>query len=326
MSFDRITHAFAGNPLDRAAVLRTDANEVARLLASPDAGIVAFADDRPLIAISDDGSRMDIVWLKPADILTHRADGSPLILLGVTQDAEQGTGRTAGKTGAPRFACRIDVGADGEPDPAFSSLGKFIDLRSLAVQGLLARDQLGILTQARSLGAWHTRHTFCANCGAPTQAADAGYKRICGGCGAEHFPRTDPVAIMVVHHGTDCLLGRQAHFPEGSYSALAGFIEAGESIEEAARREIFEEAGVLVGKIAYHSSQPWPFPSNLMIGLIGEALDKTLDVDFEEMEDARWFPREEVISMIHRTHEGGLFTPPDISIAHQMIKSFYGQD
>ena len=318
MSFDRITHAFAGNPLDRAALLRTDAKEVARLLASPEAGVVAFADDRPLIAISGDGNRMDIVWLKPADVLSHRTEGLPLILLGVTQD-----GDTAG---APRFACRIDTGEDGEADPAFSTLGKFIDLRSLAVQGMLARDQLGILTQARSLGAWHARHTFCANCGAPTQAADAGYKRICGSCSAEHFPRTDPVAIMVVHHGTDCLLGRQAHFPEGSYSALAGFIEAGESIEEAARREIFEEAGVRIGKITYHSSQPWPFPSNLMIGLIGEALDKTLDVDFEEMEDARWFSREEVISMIHRTHEGGLFTPPDISIAHQMIKSFYGQD
>ncbi len=318
MSFDRITHAFAGNPLDRAAILRTDTAEVDRLLASSDAGIVAFADDRPLISISDDGESMDIAWLKPDDVLPHRVEGSPLTLLGVTQGPEL--------VGAPRFACRVRTDENGEADAAFEARGKFIDLRSLAVQGLLARDQLGMLTQARSLGAWHARHTFCANCGAGTRAADAGYKRICETCKAEHFPRTDPVAIMVVHHGTDCLLGRQAHFPEGSYSALAGFIEAGESIEEAARREIFEEAGVRVGQITYHSSQPWPFPSNLMIGLIGEALDKTLDVDFEEMEDARWFSREEVISMIYRTHDGGLFTPPDISIAHQMIKSFYGQE
>lgn len=310
--YDRIVHAFAGNRLDREARLRTDADAVEALKSRPDARVAVFANDRPLIAVSADESRMDISWLGMDEAMSLRDGPAPLLFLGSDEN------------GAPHFACRLALDAEGMASASLNERGSFIDLRSLAVQGLLPGDQLGLLAHARSLSGWHARHMFCANCGEKTEPADAGYKRICASCSAEHFPRTDPVAIMVVHHGTDCLLGRQPHFPPGSYSALAGFIEQGESIEEAARREIFEESGVRVGRITYHSSQPWPFLSNLMIGLTGEALDRTLDIDYDEIEDARWFSREEALSMLERTHPDGLVTPPSISIAHQMIKSFYG--
>jgi NAD+ diphosphatase len=153
---------------------------------------------------------------------------------------------------------------------------ELIDLRSLAVQGLLAPGDLNLLAQGRALLNWHQRHRFCANCGQRTTLADAGYRRHCEACGASHFPRTDPVVIVAVVRNGRCLLGRQPHFLPGVYSTLAGFVEPGESLEEAARREIQEESGIRVGPIRYHASQPWPFPASLMIGLIGEA--ETTDV------------------------------------------------
>ena len=310
MSFDRIVHAFAGNPLDRIGEKRSNDAQMRQLLADPMTRIAVFAGDRPLITIDEDARRMDVLWLPANEALAHINPEQPVILLGLTADRQ------------PRFACQLTGDADGMASEAFAQRGKFIDLRSLGIQGMLDPAELGMLAQARALTAWHDRHLFCAVCGAPTKSADAGYKRVCPSCQAEHFPRTDPVAIMVVHHGTDILLGRQRHFPQGTYSALAGFVEPGESIEEAARREIFEESGVRVGKVTYHSSQPWPFTSNLMIGLIGEALGRDLDVDLEELEDARWFSRHDVSAMQNRTHPDGLATPPEISIAHQLIRGF----
>ena len=164
-----------------------------------------------------------------------------------------------------------------------------MDLRSLAVAGFLPQGELAILAQARSLLHWHERHGFCANCGAKTEMRDAGYRRHCGACTTDHFPRTDPVIIIAVRHGKRMLLGRQSAWPEGMYSTLAGFMEPGETIEEAARREVFEEAGISVGEIRFHSNQPWPFPSSLMIGLIGEALTDDIVIDPKELETARWF-------------------------------------
>ena len=203
---------------------------------------------------------------------------------------------------------------------------KLIDLRSLAAQGVLTHSDLGVLAQARSMLGWHATHRFCATCGAPSAVAEAGYKRQCKSCGREHFPRTDPVVIMIVVHGDDCLLGRGPHFPEGSYSALAGFVEPGESIEEAARREVVEESGIKVGAVDYHSSQPWPFPSSLMIGLIGYAETRELVIDHDELQDARWFPRSEVKQMHEGTHPEGLFTPPPLAIAHHLVRAFVGAE
>ena len=163
------------------------------------------------------------------------------------------------RQGAPWFACKAEP-AEG-----------FRDLRSLAMEEALPPEELGILAQARSLIQWHERRNFCSNCAARLEIADAGYRRHCPSCGMDHFPRTDPVVIMVVRHEGSILLGRQKAWKPGMYSALAGFVEPGETIEDAARREIFEESGVRVGAVRYVTSQPWPFLSNLMIGLIGEA-------------------------------------------------------
>src|SRR5215217_7397802 len=197
-----------------------------------------------------------------------------------------------------------------------------IDLRSIAVQGLVPADELGILAEAKALLFWHSRHRFCPNCGAPTAVSSAGFRRDCAACGAQHFPRTDPVAIMLVHRGEHCLLGRQARFIANSYSCLAGFIEPGETIEDAVRRETFEEAGIEVGAVRYGASQPWPFPSSLMIGCFGEALTEAITLDRDELEDGRWFGKDEVRLMLAREHPDGLITPPPMAIAHFLMRSW----
>lgn len=273
---------FCGGLIDRAATLRSDAAWVAARRADPRARVIRLAGDK--------------VVLKNGTIATDQLNGSEAILLGLNGDD------------TPLFAV-----ASSEP------LADAIDLRSIAVQGLLSPSELGLLAQARSILYWHERHGFCANCGAKTDIADAGYRRHCNVCSADHFPRTDPVVIIVVTSGDDVLLGRQASWAPGMYSALAGFMEPGETIEEAARREVFEESGIRVGAITYIASQPWPFPSSLMIGLIGDALTREIRVDTHELEDARWFPRDELIAMRDEAHPQGLKFPPRMAIANRLI-------
>src|SRR5690606_24444900 len=195
-------------------------------------------------------------------------------------------------------------------DPAFA----VTDLRTIAVNGLVPAEELGMLAMAKSLLGWHERHRFCANCGAPTGVAQAGFRRDCAACGAQHFPRTDPVVIMLIARGDKCLLGRQARFAPNVYSCLAGFLEPGETIEDAVRGETFEEAGVRVGKVGYLASQPWPFPSSLMIGCIGEAETDEIVRDTAELEDARWFSRDDIRRMLDGTHED-FAAPAPIAIA-----------
>ena len=162
----------------------------------------------------------------------------------------------------------------------------------------LTPEEAGTAAAAKGILAWHAVHRFCANCGAPSEVADAGWRRSCPNCGAQHFPRTDPVVIMLILHGNSLLLGRQAAWPKGMYSLLAGFMEPGESIEAAVRRETFEEAGIEVGHVDYLSSQPWPFPSSLMLGCVGEALTREIRLDPTELEDARWVRREDVLAAL----------------------------
>jgi NAD+ diphosphatase len=193
------------------------------------------------------------------------------------------------------------------------------DLRSLAIEGRLAPQDLATLAQARSLLHWHQRHRFCANCGHETEMKDGGYRRHCPHCTAEHFPRTDPVIIIIVRAGDQILMGRQASWPTGRYSALAGFMEPGETIEEAARREVLEESGIRVGAMTYVASQPWPYPSSLMIGLIGEAVNRDIVIDKTELEDARWFSRIEIAQMLDERHPEALSVPPPMAIAHKIL-------
>jgi NAD+ diphosphatase len=187
---------------------------------------------------------------------------------------------------------------------------------------LLPPEELGPLGEAKSLLYWHQRHRFCSACGAPSRMAAGGWRRECDACAAQHFPRTDPVVIMLAVRGDACLLGRQARFVPGMYSCLAGFVEPGETIEEAVRRETREEAGIGIGRVDYLCSQPWPFPSSLMIGCLAEALDEALAIDRQELEDARWFGRTEAALILAGKHPDGLICPPPIAIAHHLLGAF----
>ena len=208
--------------------------------------------------------------------------------------------------GAPRFAREIpdwptlsgedsaftDSGGEAHPDLPPSL--RFHELRAMMAR-LPAADS-GNAAAAKGILAWHESHRFCARCGQPSESAEAGWKRVCPACGAQHFPRTDPVVIMLITQGNSVLLGRSAAWPPAMYSLLAGFMEPGESIEAAVRREVWEEAGIHVGRVGYLASQPWPFPSSLMLGCRGEALDREIRRDPNELEDARWVTREEAMA------------------------------
>jgi NAD+ diphosphatase len=207
------------------------------------------------------------------------------------------------------------VPTEGDPDPAYAHR------KTWGAIAQLPADDLAIFGAARSVLDWHARHRFCARCGQPTRLAKGGWQRDCPACKAQHFPRVDPVAIMLVECDGRLLLGRQARFPPGSYSALAGFVEPGETIEEAVRREVFEEAGVRVGEVRYVASQPWPFPSQLMIGCLGLAGSLELAIDKTEIEDARWFTRAEVVEALAKGRESASFVPPPPqAIAYHLLQ------
>jgi NAD+ diphosphatase len=224
----------------------------------------------------------------------------------------------AGEAG--RFGIALDIEATkalkGRPDLIVT------DLRSIAVQGMVGPDHLAALAEGKALLSWHARHRFCANCGTPTEMQQAGWKRVCPSCKVEHFPRTDPVAIMLAVDGDRCLLGRAGRFVNNMWSCLAGFIEPGESIEDAVRRETLEEAGIVCGEVKYFASQPWPFPMSLMIGCHARATNTDITVDRTELEDARWFTREETALMFLGQHPEGINIPPPIAIAHHIIRAW----
>jgi NAD+ diphosphatase len=221
-------------------------------------------------------------------------------------------------------APRLAVGVDQEIIEHLKTRNdvKVTDLRSIAVQGLVDAEHLPPLAEAKALLGWHARHRFCPNCGSPTHPVQAGWRRDCPVCKVQHFPRTDPVVIMLVISGERCVLGRSQRFAPTMWSCLAGFVEPGETIEEAVRREVLEEAGITCGRVKYFASQPWPFPSSLMIGCHAQALSDQIVVDREELEDARWFDRDELAAMLKRQHKDGLTTPPPVAIAHHIIRDF----
>lgn len=291
---------FAGNRIDRWSENRTE-DAATRALDDPQARIYAMAGGR--LYLKHDGAAFDALWTR-GEAETLKADFANAVLLGADG-------------GVPI----LSVPAGVEPD-ALPETIKAIDYRSVYVQGLLPADQLGALAQGAALLAWNASHAFCGKCGSKTQDVAGGYKRKCAICGAEHFPRTDPVAIMLAVRGDHCLMGRGPHFPEGMYSCLAGFIEPGETIENAVRREIFEESGIRIGRVAYYASQPWPFPHSLMIGCHAEAVSDAISFDGNELQDCRWFTREEVGLIVRQEHPDGIMVPPAGAIATHLIRSW----
>jgi NAD+ diphosphatase len=226
--------------------------------------------------------------------------------------------------GAPRFAIMLDpAAAEG-----LKTREGFVvtDLRSIAIQGLVDADHLPPIAEGKALLHWHTRHRFCSNCGAATNMVEGGWRRDCPSCRGQHFPRTDPVVIMLPFVGERCVLGRSHRFAAGMWSCLAGFIEPGEAIEDAVRRETREEAGIICGRVAYFATQPWPFPTSLMIGCHAEALSRDIVIDRNELDDARWFDREEVAMMLLRKHPDRLTTPPAVAIAYHIIRAWVEEE
>jgi NAD+ diphosphatase len=197
-----------------------------------------------------------------------------------------------------------------------------IDLRSIAIQGLVAAEHLPPLAEAKAMLHWHARHRFCSNCGVATDLVEGGWKRVCPACKGEHFPRTDPVVIMLAVRGDRGLLGRSGRFAATLWSCLAGFVEPGESVEDAVRRETLEEAGIRCGRVKYLFTQPWPFPMSLMIGCHAEALSDDITMDRNELVDARWFSKDECAAMLLRRHPEKLTTPPPVAIAHHIIRQW----
>ena len=293
---------YATNGLDRRAEFRDDAPLMARYRADPTARVLVLAGDIPLLRSGAAGTSATFSFAELADLGAARE----VAFLGL--DGER-----------PLFAALLDQRAP--EDQGHADL-LTIDLRTLAVQAILPPSELGRLAQAKSLMYWHQRHRFCSNCGTPTAVGAAGWRRECASCNAQHFPRTDPVAIMLAVRGDHCLLGRQSRFPAGMYSCLAGFIEPGETLEDAVRRELFEEAGTEVGAVRYLASQPWPFPASLMIGCLAEATSDALAVDHQELEDARWFSRDETRAMLENRHPHGLLCPQPIAIANSLMKAW----
>jgi NAD+ diphosphatase len=298
---------YAASSIERAAERRADA-----------AALAALENDRRARAYVVAG---ELVVLNKA---TAQAD--PLFTLGEAR----ALGRTAELVflglceNAPRFAVALDSAAA----EILKTRDEFVvtDLRSIAVRGLVEADHLPPLAEGKALLNWHARHRFCPNCGAATNLVEAGWRRDCPSCRAQHFPRTDPVVIMLAVAGERCVLGRSYRFQPGMWSCLAGFVEPGEAIEDAVRRETREEAGIVCGRVSYFASQPWPFPTSLMIGCHAEALSHDIVIDRAELDDARWFDREEVASMLLRRHPDGLSTPPTMAIAYHIIRAWVEEE
>jgi NAD+ diphosphatase len=296
--------------LDRAETLRNDPQALAARLADPRTRFLPLWRLRSLVDSTRDGAVPHAVFLDAAEIESLRAVSGPPILLGL--DAED------------RAYLTVDLSALEQPDhdPALAGRGHFADLRS--VGPLMPHDQGALLAYARALVFWNACTQYCSLCGTATESLQGGHQRRCSDpdCASPHFPRSDPAVIMLVHDGGErCVLGRQRNWPPGMHSTLAGFVEAGESLEEAVIREVREEVGLEVTDLAYHSSQPWPFPASLMLGFQARVAYRALQVDPDELESARWFTR---ASLLTSPEDESFRLPRKDSIARRLIEDWLG--
>src|SRR5689334_2282048 len=299
-SFPLGSPAFVSHILDRAAHLRTDDEKLFALENHRDARAYVIYRDSLVVKQEAEGVRALLsidealkFGANPGTIFLGLRDGAAVFGMGIPAAAVE------------NLLTRNDVAVT--------------ELRGMAMQGAVPPNQLSAIAMAKSLVSWHQRHGFCATCGMRTGMSQGGWKRDCPSCKAEHFPRTDPVVIMLVTHGDKCLLGRQKQFPAGMWSCLAGFVEVAETIEDAVRREILEESGIRCTDVQYYMTQPWPYPSSLMIGCSARAVSEDIVVDHSELEDARWFSRDEAAKMLTRTHPDGLAGPHPFAIAHHLL-------
>jgi NAD+ diphosphatase len=298
---------YTASLIERAAERRADAAAVAALEHDPRGR--AYVVGGEMVVLNKAAEVHDPLFtLAQARALGRTAE---MVFLGLIESA-------------PRFAVALEP-ADAE---TLKSRGDLVvtDLRTIAIRGLVEADHLPPLAEGKALLTWHMRHRFCSACGAPSNVVEAGWRRDCPSCRTQHFPRTDPVVIMLPVAGKRCLLGRSYRFQAAMWSCLAGFVEPGEAIEDAVRRETREESGIICGRVTYFRSQPWPFPTSLMIGCHAEALSDEITIDRTELEDARWFDREEVASMLLRTHPQGLGTPPTVAIAYHIIRAWVEEE
>src|ERR1700733_1110839 len=295
-------NVYSSSSLDRVATRREDAAWIEQQLAHPDTLFVPVWRNRNLVRGMDEGAP-EAVYISGGAAVGLRRQGGPWTFLGM--ENEQAV-----------FA--VDISGADDPVPLLpESVGKFVDLRSVGWG--VPRPEAAVLAHARGLMHWRARHRFCGVCGGVSAIRSAGHMMVCTACEAQHFPRTDPAVIMLVTRGDSALLGHSQRFPRANmYSTLAGFVEPGESLEEAVRREVFEEAGVQVGEVHYHSSQPWPFPGNIMLCFYGEGLTEAITIDPVEMIDVRWFSRDEIRDS--ETH--GFALPRSDSIARRLIEDW----
>ena len=293
---------YSGFRLDRASERR---GRMPDFLADPRAQACLIAGETVVLAREGEGPHRAMLPLAEAVALGGRTDEA--CLLGLDGEVPHMV--------LPLHAAAVAVLAE-RADLLLT------DLRSIAVQGLVAPSVLAELATGKAMLAWHARRTFCSNCGTRLEVGEAGWRRECPYCGTQHFPRTDPVVIMLTVDGENCLLGRSPRFAPGMWSCLAGFVEPGETFEAAARRETLEEAGIRTGAARYLCSQPWPFPMSVMIGFHLRATSRDITIDDVELEGARWFHRDEARLLLTRTHPEGLIAPPPMAIAHHLLRAF----
>jgi NAD+ diphosphatase len=299
---------FSGSPLNRASEKRIDQNWIESKRRDPSSLIMPLWRLEPMLLGTEKADPPLPLGLVRPEVVASIADPeAACVFLGLDGDVAV-------------FALDITAVKDPANDGPLAGLGYFRDAR-VAAQMVSLKDA-AIIAQAKAIIDWHQRHGFCPKCGAPTKFMDAGYRRLCGKCNSEHFPRVDPVVIMLATHGEACLVGRGKQFPPGMFSALAGFIEPGETIEEAVRRELMEEASVKVGDVRYHATQPWPFPSSLMIGCFADAVNRDVRADDTELAEVRWIERRAARELVEGKAVEGMRVPPPIAIAHHLIKAF----